>query len=194
MFDRMVFLGSVFNAEEMEALLTFLNDNPNIIVAFRRRKTVMLVNAEKILVRKVAAVQKLVDSLELRNYLIKLEETPTFIVYKFRPAEVKELHDLAIAVYAISNLIDTPQQNQTQPELPVESQPVEQTEKKKKVKKAETPNNNSLEKTGKPKKNEKAEKAGKVQKAESETKNKRNELTAQTTKKAQKTIRKKLKV
>ena len=166
MFDRMVFLGSVFNAEEMEALLTFLNDNPNVIVAFRKRKTVMLVNAEKIVVRKIAAVQKLVDSLELRNYLIKLEETPTFIVYKFRPAEVKELHDLAIALYAISNLIDTPQQGQLEPEPVVEAKPVKQKKKEaQKTDKVETADKvQKVKKAEKPQKPEKSDKP-KTQKA-----------------------------
>ncbi|MEM0369783.1 MAG: hypothetical protein QXE80_03690 [Pyrobaculum sp.] len=158
MFDRMVLLGNIFSPEEMEALLTFLNDNPDVVVALRKRKTVMLVNAEKIFVRKLPAVQKLVDSLELRNYLVKLEETPTFIVYKFRPAEVKELHDLAIAVYAISNLINQPQQvpepNQPQPSVPQQQVEQKQTKRKSKTQKSSSNNTQketSAKKTGKSK-------------------------------------------
>lgn len=124
MFDRMIVMGAVFTADELDALLTLLNDNPGIVVALRKRKVVMLVNAERIVVRKKPNVLQLLDSLELKNYLIKESETDTFLIFKFRPKEVKELHDLAIAVYAVSNLMsnieqDIPKepaiQNQTEP-------------------------------------------------------------------------------
>lgn len=128
MFDRMVFLSGVLTPEEMQALLTFLNDNPEVVVALRKKKIVMLVNAEKIYVRKIEAIEKFVNSLELKNYLLKQSETDTFTIYKFRNPEIKELHDLAIATYALANIFQEPKKREIVEET--QQTPIQKKERK----------------------------------------------------------------